>query len=536
MPNTLTEASLDDHDDSSLNERVFDRAPIDQMASRLHDLELMNELLDGYMSKAISDLANGRFAEARDNLVWAAEQGVRREHFYNYPFDEKLDIGINLVEAYIGLKDFYSAESELRSLVPSAKPSDYGKLLYWIAKLHRERYRHSQDESILDQLQESAQRSYNHALNSETRPQPFLKESAEILAQAHECRGDSVGARIFRERHPSVEYPRNYTALGSSGIGRRVRPLSSTSNRQHHNSSSRQSIDTSSIPSLTPMPSQSWTQGPGGPDSSSTPPTTAEPDRLSTVVTANLLAKVREGDAPTTEILIKTFGDVEQIDDRGLTPLLVAAKHKHIAVVKVLLKKQIRTDDSSITADVRAKDKTGRNVLHHALFGSGAEDMIPFLIEKGADLNAKDEEDKTPLHYCVKFNKCRAARELLQNGANKEAICKAGESPLSLAFRLKRTELAKILVHAGAVIEEPALNDSSPDIRYIVQEYRRGLEETSSQAEINRRASRRTTASHQSTTTASSGSPSFFSRQRDRFTTEVRAHLLARHSPGAVAP
>ena len=504
--NTSTEASLDDHDDSSLNDRVFDHARFNQMASRLHDLELMNELLDAYRSKARSDLLCGDFARARDNLVWAIEQGVKREQVHKHPFDEALEIGINLVEAYIGLGDFGSAESELCSLVSIAKPSHHGELLYWIARLHRERYRHSKDEGILDQLQESAQRSYNLALNSEIKPQPLLKESAEILAQAHECKGDPVGARIFRERHPSGDNPRSYT--GSSGIGHRARPVSSTSNGQHYGSSSRPSLDTSSIPSLTAMPSQSWTQDPSAPDSSSTPPTTAEPDRLSTVVTANLLAKVREGDAPTAEILIKTFGDIEQIDDRGLTPLLVAAKHKHVAVVKVLLKDQVRTDGSSISANIRAKDPTGRNVLHHALFGSGPEDMIPLLIEKGADRNAKDKDGKTPLHYCVESNKYRAAGILLRSSVDKEARNKVEQTPLTLALKLKRLELVEVLVRAGAMIEEQALNDSSPDIKYFVAKYRQELEEKSKQAKINRRTSDTTASSHRTTKTASSSSKS----------------------------
>jgi len=48
------------------------------------------------------------------------------------------------------------------------------------------------------------------------------------------------------------------------------------------------------------------------------------------------------------------------------------------------------------------KDKLGREVIHHATM-IGNEEMIKFLLERGANINIQDNWDKfTPLHHAAK--------------------------------------------------------------------------------------------------------------------------------------
>ena len=110
-------------------------------------------------------------------------------------------------------------------------------------------------------------------------------------------------------------------------------------------------------------------------------PTSTE-QSFDSAATASLFTKAREGeedDAPMTEHLLKTGADVEHIDvESGFTPLLVAAKNKRIEVCRKLL------ENSYVRANIHAKDKEGRNVLHIALFSSKNVDLVKLLIDYGA--------------------------------------------------------------------------------------------------------------------------------------------------------
>ena len=51
-------------------------------------------------------------------------------------------------------------------------------------------------------------------------------------------------------------------------------------------------------------------------------------------------------------------------------------------------------------ADVNATNKDGRTVLHSAA-DSGQLDVVKWLVEKGADVNATDKDGKTVLHMAA---------------------------------------------------------------------------------------------------------------------------------------
>jgi len=66
--------------------------------------------------------------------------------------------------------------------------------------------------------------------------------------------------------------------------------------------------------------------------------------------------------------------------------------------------------------DIEAKDNDGRTPLYDAAFKNSA-DVARLLIEHGADVNAKDSVF-TPLDMAAEFNSIDVARLLIEQGAN----------------------------------------------------------------------------------------------------------------------
>ena len=65
--------------------------------------------------------------------------------------------------------------------------------------------------------------------------------------------------------------------------------------------------------------------------------------------------------------------------------------------------------------DVNAKDDNGYTPLHWPA-GSGHKEVVELLIAKGADLNAKGDDGWTPLDLAVNFNRPEIADLLRKHG------------------------------------------------------------------------------------------------------------------------
>ena len=61
--------------------------------------------------------------------------------------------------------------------------------------------------------------------------------------------------------------------------------------------------------------------------------------------------------------------------------------------------------------------------------------LIGKLIEKGADVNGKDSEGRTPLHRAVKTNTSQSVELLLCKGADANALDKNMETPIFIAHQ-----------------------------------------------------------------------------------------------------
>ncbi|TRY85651.1 hypothetical protein DNTS_008800 [Danionella cerebrum] len=101
-------------------------------------------------------------------------------------------------------------------------------------------------------------------------------------------------------------------------------------------------------------------------------------------------------------------------------------------------------------ADFQRADSFGVTPLHVAA-ALDYEEMLEFLLERGADIEACTFKDKqTPLHFAAKNDAVGSLRTLLLNGADITVRDHKGRTPLQLAANFDRSETARLLLEFGA--------------------------------------------------------------------------------------
>ncbi|CAQ54400.1 ankyrin repeat domain-containing protein [Wolbachia endosymbiont of Culex quinquefasciatus] len=110
-------------------------------------------------------------------------------------------------------------------------------------------------------------------------------------------------------------------------------------------------------------------------------------------------------------------------DKRNVLILQWAAYFGNLDVVKSLVEKG---------ADVNAKDELSRSLIYYAAY-SGNLNVIEFLVEEGADVNAKEEGGRAPLHTAVQLGYLKIVKLLLEKGAHYDVQNAQGKTPLDLA-------------------------------------------------------------------------------------------------------
>lgn len=107
-------------------------------------------------------------------------------------------------------------------------------------------------------------------------------------------------------------------------------------------------------------------------------------------------------------------------------------------------------------ADMQARDSRGRTVLHHAVI-QGQVQLAEIALKKGADVNAADNEDLTPLlaAACVR-EADKLLPLLIKHGADVSAKDWRGQNALHFLTRGPRmyTELVGLLIDKGVSLDD----------------------------------------------------------------------------------
>jgi len=100
--------------------------------------------------------------------------------------------------------------------------------------------------------------------------------------------------------------------------------------------------------------------------------------------------------------------------------------------------------------DCNQRDHNGRTALHRAAEQGCLALLFALLISAGANLNATDNQDDTPLLLACKKGMLEMATMLKDAGAAINVANKGGDTPLLAAVAAGNLELVKLLVRAGA--------------------------------------------------------------------------------------
>ena len=112
-------------------------------------------------------------------------------------------------------------------------------------------------------------------------------------------------------------------------------------------------------------------------------------------------------------------------------------------------------------ANVNAKDLDGNTPLHFASCHNNPE-IIKLLIEKGAKVNAKSNNKNTPLHLAIDYNNIEIITLLLNQEADVKAEGNNKNTPLHLASCHDNLEIIKLLIKKGSEVNAKDLDGDTP--------------------------------------------------------------------------
>ena len=87
----------------------------------------------------------------------------------------------------------------------------------------------------------------------------------------------------------------------------------------------------------------------------------------------------------------------------------------------------------------------------HAAIAEKQSDVAELLIDKGANVNARNASGRTPLHFLATFiSDRRLAASLIEHGGDVNAKDKNGRTPLAFATQARNDQVAEVLrAHGG---------------------------------------------------------------------------------------
>lgn len=184
-----------------------------------------------------------------------------------------------------------------------------------------------------------------------------------------------------------------------------------------------------------------------------------DPNTVNPAGLSGLMLAVREPSLKVAEVLAAwPQTKVELRNDKDESPLMLAALKGHLALVKKLVERD---------ADV---NKTGWTALHYAASG-GHVQVIDFLLENSAYIDAESPNGTTPLMMAAMYGSPESVKLLIQAGADLNVKNMVGKTALDFAVRADRqnskelieTGLQRQASRAARLAKPPANHSNTPN-------------------------------------------------------------------------
>lgn len=138
--------------------------------------------------------------------------------------------------------------------------------------------------------------------------------------------------------------------------------------------------------------------------------------------------------AEVKELMAKNPDVINQTNDNGFSPLILACYRSNVEVANFLIDN---------VKDINYKSQEGT-----ALAGLSVKynkDLVEHLLKKNADPNIADPTGATPLFWAVKFGNKELAELLLKHKADKSIKDSQGMTPFEYALQTNNTDLINLL-------------------------------------------------------------------------------------------
>ena len=116
------------------------------------------------------------------------------------------------------------------------------------------------------------------------------------------------------------------------------------------------------------------------------------------------------------------------------------------------------------------RDGSYRTLLHHTAASESEPRVTEVLLRYGANVNARDGRNLTPLHLAAKRANERTIACLLEHGAIVDARDDMGRTPLILAAKYDHKSNCEALIAAGADVEDVDLKRSWGALHYALRQ------------------------------------------------------------------
>ncbi|XP_074662515.1 uncharacterized protein LOC141915032 [Tubulanus polymorphus] len=183
---------------------------------------------------------------------------------------------------------------------------------------------------------------------------------------------------------------------------------------------------------------------------------------------ANINSQDKDGSTPlkiagcggytdVVDLLLQCGADANIVDEESYAPLHYATLKGYSDIVKLLVE---------YGADIHVTDKVaslqdGRTALHEAA-KDNLHDLLRFLLKKGSEINASDNEGRTSLHEATLNSSYECLQILLNNGATVNALDLCGRSALHEASRRNREIAVQMLINHDATVNVKDKNGLTP--------------------------------------------------------------------------